>query len=129
MTVAGAKATTAFAQSSNGNENATANCPCPRMSTMMAIQKSILYLYGGLIEKGEKQFTLNDMYSLGKPLFLILVRCNIFLCAILSFLDLHKLDEWKTILPLGELPEWFGSDSEDGESESDDSGSEESESD
>lgn len=44
-------------------------------------------------------------------------------------LDLHKLDEWKTIVPLGELPEWFGSDSEEDGSESEGSESDESESD
>lgn len=65
MTVSGSKATTGVAQSSGGSASASANCPCPRMSTMMAIQKSTLYLYGGMIEKGEKQFTLSDMHSLG----------------------------------------------------------------
>lgn len=40
--------------------------PTPRMSAMMAIQRSVLYLYGGVLEKDEKQFYLGDMYSLGE---------------------------------------------------------------
>lgn len=79
--------------------------PGPRMSAMMAVQRSTLYVYGGILEKDEKQFYLSDMYSL----------------------DLHKLNEWKTIIEQPSLPDWLGSDSEDDESgsdsESDDSGS------
>lgn len=40
--------------------------PSPRMSTMMAVLRSTLYLYGGVLEKDEKQFYLSDMYSLGE---------------------------------------------------------------
>ncbi|XP_053601872.1 kelch domain-containing protein 4 isoform X2 [Plodia interpunctella] len=64
--------------------------PTPRMSAMMAIQKSTLYLYGGVLEKEDKQFYLSDMYSL----------------------DLHKLTEWKTLIEQPPLPTWLGSDSE-----------------
>ncbi|XP_061720861.1 kelch domain-containing protein 4 [Cydia pomonella] len=64
--------------------------PCPRMSAMMAVQRSVLYIYGGILEKDEKQFYLSDMYSL----------------------DLHKLSEWKTLGPQPPLPEWLGSDSD-----------------
>lgn len=50
-----------------GNEGSSiVEGPCPRMNAMIAVQKSTLYLYGGLLEKGEKQFTLSDMYCLGK---------------------------------------------------------------
>ena len=51
--------------------------PHPRMSALMAVKNGILYLYGGIYEVGDKQLSLCDMYSL----------------------DLHKLDEWKTIIP------------------------------
>ncbi|XP_044732387.1 kelch domain-containing protein 4 [Chrysoperla carnea] len=80
--------------------------PSPRMNCGMAIKRGILYIYGGMIEDGDKQLTLNDLYSL----------------------DLHKLDEWKTVIKddLSQL-EWFDSESE-GEDESsgseDESGSE-----
>ncbi|XP_045760726.1 kelch domain-containing protein 4 [Maniola jurtina] len=78
--------------------------PSARMSAMMAIQRSVLYVYGGVLEKDEKQFYLGDMYSL----------------------DLHKLNEWKTLIEQPPLPDWLGSDIEeyttsDGESETDDS--------
>lgn len=77
--------------------------PGARMSAMMAVQRSTLYVYGGVLEKDDKQFYLSDMYSL----------------------DLHKLNEWKTIVEQPSLPDWLGSDSEDEEWGSD-SGSDDS---
>ncbi|XP_026726516.1 kelch domain-containing protein 4 [Trichoplusia ni] len=68
--------------------------PGPRMSAMLAVQRSTLYVYGGVLEKDDKQFYLTDMYSL----------------------DLHKLNEWKTLIEQPSLPDWLGSDSEDDES-------------
>ncbi|KAJ2944017.1 hypothetical protein O0L34_g8344 [Tuta absoluta] len=68
--------------------------PAPRMSAMLAVQRSALYVYGGVLEKDEKQFYLSDMYSL----------------------DLHKLNEWRTIIEQPALPAWLGSDSEEWES-------------
>ena len=50
--------------------------PCKRMNALMTVKHGVLYLYGGIYEIGDKQVTLADMYAL----------------------DLHKLDEWKTIL-------------------------------
>ncbi|CAG4991072.1 unnamed protein product [Colias eurytheme] len=67
-----------------------------RMSAMLAVQRSVLYVYGGLLERDDKQFYLADMYSL----------------------DLHKLNEWKTIIAQPKLPDWLGSDSEESDSES-----------
>ncbi|XP_077300843.1 kelch domain-containing protein 4 [Arctopsyche grandis] len=114
MTLSGAKSS-ADKGTANvvGNEGSSSvEGPCPRMNAMIAVQKSTLYLYGGILEKGEKQFTLSDMYCL----------------------DLHKLEGWKTLSSQPSLPEWLGSDSEEeGEedegSESEESGSEETESD
>lgn len=43
---------------------------------------------------------------------------------IFFFIDLHKLNEWKTIIEQPKLPDWLGSDSEDdsgSDSESEDS--------
>lgn len=50
--------------------------PCTRMNTLLAVKNGILYLYGGMTEDGDKQLTYSDFYSL----------------------DLHKLDEWNTII-------------------------------
>ena len=50
--------------------------PGARMNTLLAVKHGILYMYGGIYEAGDKQYTLSDMYSL----------------------DLHKLDEWNTII-------------------------------
>nr|XP_026484323.1 kelch domain-containing protein 4 isoform X1 [Vanessa tameamea] len=65
--------------------------PCGRMSASLAVQRSQLYVYGGVLERDDKQFYLGDMYSL----------------------DLHKLNGWKTIIEQPPLPDWLGSDSED----------------
>ena len=50
--------------------------PHARMNTLLAVNHGMLYMYGGIYESGDKQITLSDMYSL----------------------DLHKLDEWNTII-------------------------------
>ncbi|KOB76778.1 putative kelch repeat protein [Operophtera brumata] len=68
---------------------------------MACVLRTSLYVYGGVLEKEEKQFYLN----------------------------LHKLSEWKTIHEQPSLPDWIGTDSEgwesgsgsDSDSESDDS--------
>lgn len=52
------------ATTSKSNDVAT-NTPAPRMKPGMAISKGQLYLYGGELESGSKQFTLNDFHSLG----------------------------------------------------------------
>lgn len=44
--------------------------PSPRMSAMLAVQRSTLYVYGGVLEKDDKQFYLSDLYSLGEFVFL-----------------------------------------------------------
>lgn len=45
------------------------NVPSPRMKASLVICKKQLYLYGGIVEDGNKQFTLADFYSLGKKLY------------------------------------------------------------
>uniref|UniRef100_A0A8D8X188 Kelch domain-containing protein 4 n=1 Tax=Cacopsylla melanoneura TaxID=428564 RepID=A0A8D8X188_9HEMI len=58
------------------SEGSVVFTPRPRMSCGMAVKHGVLYLYGGLFEKDEVQYTLADFYSL----------------------DLKKLNEWKIIL-------------------------------
>ena len=50
--------------------------PPPRMNALMAVKNNQLFLYGGIFEVGDKQFTLSDMYSL----------------------DVSKMEEWTTIV-------------------------------
>lgn len=47
---------------------AIGNVPSPRMKASLVVCKKQLYLYGGIVEDGNKQFTLADFYSLGKSL-------------------------------------------------------------
>ncbi|XP_011499682.1 PREDICTED: kelch domain-containing protein 4 [Ceratosolen solmsi marchali] len=50
--------------------------PAARINASLAVKNNILYMYGGMIEDGDKQYTLNDFYSL----------------------DCKKLDKWTTII-------------------------------
>ncbi|XP_037045064.1 kelch domain-containing protein 4 [Bradysia coprophila] len=69
----------------------TCNTPSPRMKPGLVVCKGTLYLYGGVFEDGDKQYTLSDFYSI----------------------DLHKLDEWKTIIGHDKnAHEWMDSSSE-----------------
>lgn len=82
--------------------------PCPRFGAALAVRQGRLYLYGGLLEEGEKQFTFNDFYSI----------------------DLHKFDEWQVLIENDlKTMEWFdeevsdfSDDDEDDEDGEDDDG-------
>lgn len=39
--------------------------PCPRINPGLVVKHNILYLYGGIFEDGDRQYTLSDFYSLG----------------------------------------------------------------
>ena len=54
--------------------------PRARMGSLLVVKNNVLYMYGGMWEAGDKQFTFGDFYSL----------------------DLNKLEEWNTIIPLDE---------------------------
>lgn len=76
--------------------------PIPRMNASMVVKHGILYLYGGLYEEGDRQLTLSDFYAV----------------------DIHKLDEWHTIVPFStDNVEWI--ESEESESDDDDEESDE----
>jgi hypothetical protein len=42
--------------------------PHPRFNALLAVQDDVLYVYGGTFEKGDREFTFDDMYAvdLGK---------------------------------------------------------------
>ncbi|KAL6480726.1 hypothetical protein MHYP_G00117590 [Metynnis hypsauchen] len=72
--------------------------PCPRSNAMVTVKHGKLYLYGGMFEVGDRQFTLNDFYCL----------------------DLHKLEQWEVLVEMDpKTQEWLE------ESESEDEGDEE----
>ncbi len=52
--------------------------PCPRSNAMATVKHGKLYLYGGMFEVGDRQFTLSDLYSL----------------------DLHKMDQWDVLVEM-----------------------------
>lgn len=79
---------TLVCSSSDSERKSEVFTPHPRMNAGMVVKNGILYLYGGLYEDGDKQFTLSDMYAI----------------------DVHKMEDWKVIIPLNtELLEWVES--------------------
>nr|DBA16740.1 TPA: hypothetical protein GDO54_002282 [Pyxicephalus adspersus] len=70
--------------------------PCPRSNTMITVKQGLLYVYGGMFEVGDRQFTLNDLYCL----------------------DLHKMEEWKVLVEMDpKTQEWLDESDSDGEEE------------
>ncbi|KAG7380254.1 kelch domain containing 4 [Phytophthora pseudosyringae] len=57
-------------------EEPAAPSPCPRINPAVMIRGSTLYVYGGVVEDGDREITLDDCWSL----------------------DLKRLDEWKEVL-------------------------------
>ncbi|XP_015242691.1 PREDICTED: kelch domain-containing protein 4 isoform X1 [Cyprinodon variegatus] len=78
--------------------------PCPRSSAMATVRQGKLYLYGGMFEVGDRQFTLSDFYCL----------------------DLHKMDQWEVLVEMDpKTQEWLEeSESEDEEEEEEAKGAE-----
>ncbi|XP_066493382.1 kelch domain-containing protein 4 [Tiliqua scincoides] len=83
--------------------------PCPRSNAMLAVKHGLLYVYGGMFEVGDRQFTLNDLYAI----------------------DLHKMEEWKVLVEMDpKTQEWLEeseSDEEEEEAEGAEGGEEDEE--
>ncbi|XP_034282484.1 kelch domain-containing protein 4 isoform X1 [Pantherophis guttatus] len=80
--------------------------PCPRSNAMLAVKHGVLYLYGGMFEVGDRQFTLNDLYAL----------------------DLHKMEEWKVLVEMDpKAQEWLEESESDEDVEGAEGGEEEEE--
>ncbi|KAI0996250.1 hypothetical protein K3495_g11929 [Podosphaera aphanis] len=80
--------------------------PHPRFNAQLAVKDDTLYIYGGTFEKGDREFTFDDMYAI----------------------DLGKLDGVKKIFSR-EPENWLGSDIEESEEESEDGSEDDSEDD
>lgn len=77
--------------------------PCPRSNTMITVKQGLLYVYGGMFEVGDRQFTLNDLYCL----------------------DLHKMEEWKVLVEMDpKTQEWLDESDSDGDEEEETEGAE-----
>jgi len=84
--------------------------PGPRMNAHMTMKSGTLYLYGGILEQGDRSYVLNDLWSL----------------------DVKKMSQWRRINKTDKV-DWEGSDKgsdmeEDSEEEDEDSESEEEDS-
>ncbi|GAA5840259.1 hypothetical protein JCM3766R1_001441 [Sporobolomyces carnicolor] len=82
--------------------------PGPRYNAMLAVQRNTLYIYGGILEAGDREYTLDDFFTL----------------------DLTKLDRYNCLKEcIIETAEWHGSDSENDSDDSDEEDGSEGESD
>jgi len=43
----------------------------------MAVKHNVLYLYGGMMEEGDRQYTFSDFYSLGMLFLIIYIYIHI----------------------------------------------------
>jgi hypothetical protein len=68
--------------------------PHPRFNSQLTVQDDVLYIYGGTFEKGDREYTFDEMYAI----------------------DLGKMDGVKEIFRR-EPENWLGSDDEDSEDE------------
>ncbi|KAJ3250114.1 hypothetical protein HDU77_007071 [Chytriomyces hyalinus] len=73
--------------------------PSPRFNNMMCVQRSTLYVFGGILEKGDQEFTFSDLWSA----------------------DLDKLQAFKNIIPDEQaMSLWAGEESDDDDEDDDD---------
>jgi len=96
-TVGGALAEASNGQTKNDSKSKDCFIPCGRFNSQMAFKSGNLYLFGGVVESGEKDITLKDFYSL----------------------DTNKFDTWNTIIENDQM-EWLGDNDDDLSDEEDD---------
>ncbi|KAM6936865.1 kelch domain-containing protein 4 [Xenentodon cancila] len=91
----------------DGSASAPLVEPCPRSSAMATVRQGKLFLFGGMFEVGDRQFTLSDFYCL----------------------DLHKMEQWEVLIEMDpKTQEWLEeSESEEDGAEGDEGSDEESE--
>ncbi|XP_046889743.1 kelch domain-containing protein 4 [Hypomesus transpacificus] len=78
--------------------------PCSRSSAMATVKYGKLYLYGGMFEVGDRQFTLNDLYCL----------------------DMHKMEQWEVLVNMDpKTQEWLDESGSEEEEEDEDEEDEE----
>ncbi|KAL2161473.1 hypothetical protein VTH06DRAFT_8035 [Thermothelomyces fergusii] len=78
--------------------------PHPRFNALLAVQEDVLYIYGGTFEKGDREYTFDDLYAI----------------------DLGKLDGCKEIFSR-QVEDWVESEDEDGDEDEGDEDDEDDE--
>ncbi|KAJ3560414.1 hypothetical protein NP233_g10854 [Leucocoprinus birnbaumii] len=58
------KAPSSIPPTENDPDDPSLTLPIPRYNAMLAVLRNTLYIYGGIFEKGSKEYTLDDFYSL-----------------------------------------------------------------
>jgi hypothetical protein len=78
--------------------------PHPRFNALLTVQDDVLYIFGGTFEKGDREYTFDEMWSI----------------------DLGKLDGVREVFKR-ELEDWQGSEDEESDDEDEEGDSQESE--
>ncbi|KAI7509416.1 galactose oxidase [Hortaea werneckii] len=76
--------------------------PHPRFNAQLTVQEDTLYIYGGTFEKGDREFTFDEMWSI----------------------DLDKMDGCREVFKR-EISDWIGSDEEESDEDEDEEMSDE----
>jgi len=58
------KGATAEPETERDPDDPLLSTPMPRYNAMLAVLRSTLYIYGGIFERGSREYTLDDFYSL-----------------------------------------------------------------
>ena len=95
-TVGGASKDGEKSEKENGEKSKDCFTPCGRFNSQMVFKGGNLYLFGGVVESGEKDITLKDFYSL----------------------DTSKMDSWNILIENDQM-EWLGDGDNDDEEASD----------
>ncbi|KZV71422.1 galactose oxidase [Peniophora sp. CONT] len=88
-------------------DDPTSTTPMPRYNAMLAVLRNMLYIYGGIFERGSREYTLDDFYALA------LDKMDRYVC----------LKQSDLLIPEGEESSSSGEDGDDDEDDTD-SGSE-----
>ena len=96
-TVGGASKDGEQAGKESGEKAKDCFTPCGRFNSQMVFKGGNIYLFGGVVESGEKDITLKDFYSL----------------------DISKMDSWSIIIENDQM-EWLGDGDNDDEDEEED---------
>ncbi|GAA6002432.1 hypothetical protein JCM10207_001116 [Rhodosporidiobolus poonsookiae] len=87
------------AEEADDGDDPEKTVPGPRYNAMLAVQKNTLFIYGGILEAGNREYTLADFHML----------------------NLDKMDRFKCLREdVIDADEWHGSDSENDDDDSDD---------
>ena len=86
------------ASGSAATSKTKAYVPCARFGANLAVKAGVLYLFGGMVEDGDRQYTLKDFYFLGESNF---VGSGMFSARYFWVENGHPRAFWFPLVPFG----------------------------